>query len=50
MSYLSHQLTDFCKRSIELTTADLREIDNELSKINVQGARLDEGLLSMSED
>jgi hypothetical protein len=24
--------------------------DDELSKINVQGARLDEGLLSMSED
>jgi hypothetical protein len=35
---------------LELTAEDLREIDNELSKINVQGARLDEGLLSMSED
>jgi len=34
---------------IELTTEDLKEIDSELSKINVQGARLDEGLLSMSE-
>jgi diketogulonate reductase-like aldo/keto reductase len=35
---------------LELTAEDLHEIDNELSKINVQGARLDEGLLSMSED
>lgn len=35
---------------VELTAEDLQEIDNELSKINVQGARLDEGLLSMSED
>jgi aryl-alcohol dehydrogenase-like predicted oxidoreductase len=35
---------------VELTGEDLREIDDELSKINVQGARLDEGLLSMSEE
>jgi aryl-alcohol dehydrogenase-like predicted oxidoreductase len=35
---------------LELTAEDLREIDDELSKINVQGARLDEGLLSMSEE
>jgi aryl-alcohol dehydrogenase-like predicted oxidoreductase len=35
---------------LELTAEDLQEIDNELSKINVQGARLDERLLSMSED
>lgn len=35
---------------LELTAEDLRKIDSELSKINVQGARLDEGLLSMSED
>jgi aryl-alcohol dehydrogenase-like predicted oxidoreductase len=35
---------------LELTAEDLREINDELSKINVQGARLDEGLLSMSED
>ena len=35
---------------LELTAEDLREIDDELSKINLQGARLDEGLLSMSED
>jgi len=34
---------------IELTAEDLRVIDEEMSKINVQGARLDEGLLSMSE-
>lgn len=35
---------------VELTAEDLREIDAELSKINVEGARLDEGLLSMSEE
>jgi aryl-alcohol dehydrogenase-like predicted oxidoreductase len=35
---------------LEMTAEDLREIDEELSKINVQGARLDEGLLSMSEE
>ncbi|TRX03771.1 aldo/keto reductase [Flavobacterium gawalongense] len=34
---------------LELTKEDLQEIDSELSKINVQGARLNEGLLSMSE-
>jgi aryl-alcohol dehydrogenase-like predicted oxidoreductase len=34
---------------LELAAEDLQEIDNGLSKINVQGARLDEGLLSMSE-
>jgi aryl-alcohol dehydrogenase-like predicted oxidoreductase len=35
---------------LELTAEDLKEIDSELSKINIQGARLDEGLLSMSEE
>jgi aryl-alcohol dehydrogenase-like predicted oxidoreductase len=35
---------------IEMTAEDLHEINDELSKINVQGARLDEGLLSMSDD
>lgn len=34
---------------IELTVEDLKEIDHELSKIKIQGARLDDGLLSMSE-
>jgi aryl-alcohol dehydrogenase-like predicted oxidoreductase len=34
---------------LELTAEDLREIDSEISKIKLQGARLDEGLLSMSE-
>jgi aryl-alcohol dehydrogenase-like predicted oxidoreductase len=33
-----------------LTQFDLREIDMQLSSINIQGGRLDEGLLSMSED
>lgn len=32
-----------------LTAEDLKEIDEQLSKINVQGDRLDAGLLSMSE-
>jgi aryl-alcohol dehydrogenase-like predicted oxidoreductase len=35
---------------IELTRDDLREIDDQLSVIKIQGDRLDEGLLSMSED
>lgn len=36
--------------NIELTTTDLQEIDLEMAKIKIQGARLDEGLLSLSED
>jgi aryl-alcohol dehydrogenase-like predicted oxidoreductase len=35
---------------LELTATDLREIDEQLSAINIQGDRLDERLLSMSED
>jgi aryl-alcohol dehydrogenase-like predicted oxidoreductase len=35
---------------LELTPDDLQEIDQEMSKINVHGARLDEGLLSLSEE
>lgn len=35
---------------LELTSADLEEIDRQLADINIQGARLDEGLLSLSED
>jgi aryl-alcohol dehydrogenase-like predicted oxidoreductase len=34
---------------VELTAEDLREIDEQMSRINVKGARLDEGLLAMSE-
>lgn len=34
---------------IEFTQDDLKEIDSELSKINIQGERLNAGLLSMSE-
>jgi len=34
---------------IELTTDDLKEIDDQLSQIKIQGERLDAGLLSMSE-
>lgn len=35
---------------LELTAGDLHEIDSEMSKITLHGARLNEGLLSMSED
>ncbi|MDO7854413.1 aldo/keto reductase [Hymenobacter convexus] len=35
--------------TLELTAADLQEIDRQLSGIQVQGERLDAGLLSMSE-
>ncbi len=34
---------------IDLTAEDLKEIDSQLSNIRVEGARLDEGLFSMSE-
>ena len=34
---------------VELTAEDLRQIDEQMSSINLQGARLNEGLLSMSE-
>jgi len=35
---------------LELTAGDLEEIDNGMASITLHGARLDEGLLSMSED
>lgn len=35
---------------LELKPEDLQEIDHGMSKITLHGARLDEGLLSMSED
>lgn len=35
---------------LELSVADLRQIAEEMAQINVRGARLDEGLLSMSEN
>ena len=35
---------------LELTADDLHEIDEQMSKINIHGARLNEGLLSMSEE
>ncbi|MBO2007898.1 hypothetical protein [Hymenobacter negativus] len=34
---------------LEMTTADLPEIDRQLAGIQVQGERLDVGLLSMPE-
>jgi len=34
---------------LELTDSDLREIDTQLASIHIQGGRLDDGLLSMSE-
>lgn len=36
--------------NVELDASDLKEMDQALSKIKLQGARLDEGLLSMSEE
>jgi aryl-alcohol dehydrogenase-like predicted oxidoreductase len=35
---------------LELSVEDLKEIDLEMSKINIQGARLDENLLGLSEE
>jgi aryl-alcohol dehydrogenase-like predicted oxidoreductase len=35
---------------LELTSEDLQEIDNRLSEINIQGERLDAGLLGLSEE
>jgi aryl-alcohol dehydrogenase-like predicted oxidoreductase len=35
--------------AVELTANDLLSIDNELSKISIQGARLNEELLTLSE-
>lgn len=35
---------------IRLSVEDLQEIDYEMSQINIQGARLDEGLLGLSEN
>lgn len=35
---------------VELTAEDLDEIDLEMAKITLHGARLDAGLLSLSED
>jgi len=35
---------------VEITAADLKEIDDTLSTIKIQGARLNEGLLTMSEE
>jgi aryl-alcohol dehydrogenase-like predicted oxidoreductase len=35
---------------LDLSAADLHEIDEQLSTITIQGGRLDAGLLSMSED
>jgi aryl-alcohol dehydrogenase-like predicted oxidoreductase len=47
IEYLEENLTSI---ELELTAADLLEIDQQLSLINIQGGRLDEGLLSMSEE
>ena len=46
VEYIDDNLKAF---DLELTPTDLREIDATLAQINIQGARLDEGLLSMSE-
>jgi aryl-alcohol dehydrogenase-like predicted oxidoreductase len=45
-----HMDENLASVDIVLTATDLREIDTAASRIEVQGARLDEGLLSLSED
>lgn len=47
MEYLDENLASV---NFELTSADLERIDLELSKIEIQGARLNEGLLGLSEE
>jgi hypothetical protein len=49
-AHLEYIDDDLKSIDVELTAEDLREIGDELSKINVEGASLDEGLVSMSED
>ncbi|HEX9152610.1 MAG TPA: hypothetical protein VF842_11035 [Flavobacterium sp.] len=46
MEYIEDNLKSI---NIELTKEDLLELDREMATINVQGARLHEGLFSMSE-
>lgn len=47
IEYLDENLASV---NLELTKADLEKIDFELGKIEIQGARLNEGLLGLSEE
>ncbi|ULQ50767.1 aldo/keto reductase [Flavihumibacter fluvii] len=49
MTNLKHMEDNIKSVDLELTTEDLEYIDDQLSAINIQGARLDDGLLSMSD-
>jgi aryl-alcohol dehydrogenase-like predicted oxidoreductase len=46
---LEYLVENLASVNVVLTAADLREIDTAASKIEVQGARLGEGLLQLSE-
>jgi aryl-alcohol dehydrogenase-like predicted oxidoreductase len=50
MNTLNHLDENLAPADVELTPDDLREIDRAASEISVQGARLSEGLLSLSEE
>jgi len=50
MNALAHIDENLTSADLTLTSEDLREIDRAASKIDIRGARLDEGLLSLSED
>ena len=47
---LEHLEENLASVNVALTPDDLREIDDAAAKIEVQGARLSEGLLQLSED
>lgn len=49
MTNLKHLEDNIKSVDLELTTKDLKYIDDQLAEIQIQGSRLDEGLLSMSE-
>ncbi len=50
MNTVGHMDENLASVDVVLTPGDLHEIDRAASKIEVHGARLDEGLLSLSED
>ena len=50
MNTLSHLDENLASVNVRLTVDDLREIDAAASQIEVRGARLSEGLLSLSEE
>jgi aryl-alcohol dehydrogenase-like predicted oxidoreductase len=50
MNTVAHLDENLASSDVVLTTDDLQEIDRAASAISVQGARLSEGLLSLSEE